>query len=67
MNLQLAYEDFILNNKINNCKLENNNITINQLQEVSKKIFVPENVCVVVVGNTNRMTKKMLRSILNEL
>lgn len=60
MNFQLAYNQFVLGKEYNPSSLKNNGETIIRLQELAKKVFVPENVCTVIVGNTRGITKKKL-------
>ena len=67
MNFQIAYNEFILNNNYKRNDLENNADTIALLKGVAKTVFRIENLCIAVVGNTNKITKKKIKEIVSEL
>lgn len=67
MNMKIAWEKYILNYKDEKMNLGINANTVEQVQLISRKIFTPENCCLVVIGNTSGITKKSIRLILEQL
>lgn len=67
MNLEIAYDEFVRGKEQIDCNLTYNEELLGNLHRVATKIFVPENACVVMVGNTKGITKKTLKTMLNKL
>lgn len=67
MNYQLAYNKLVLGQDFRSFELENNDETIMSLQRLAEKIFVENNMAVVVLGNTQRITKKSIKQIIDKL
>ena len=61
MNKKIAYEAFVMKNSEQQWLVKNDEQSREKIKALSKKIFLPENVCVVVVGNTKGLTKKQVR------
>lgn len=64
MNYQLAYQQLIFGQSSAKSNPQNNKETIDAIQTIATDIFVPANCCVVVIGNTRRLTKKRIREII---
>lgn len=67
MNFQLAYQNFVLGGEFGKEILEKSGETIHVIQNLANRIFRPCNASIVVIGNVNRISKKSIRCIINEL
>lgn len=65
MNHQIAYDTFILEDKSDD--LPHGKQILTKLEELAKIIFVPQNACLVVEGNTNGISKRSIRNIIDKL
>lgn len=67
MNFQLAYNHFVLDTNYAGFSLENDEKTIMELQNCARKLFVENNISVVVLGNTRNITKKSIANIISQI
>lgn len=67
MNFQLVYNNFVRGKEYRSSSLKNTPETILRLQELAKELFVPQNACLAVVGNTEGIKKKDVRRMLEKL
>ena len=65
MNFQIAYHKFVLDAQFGEFKIENSEATISLLKQFAGTIFAKENMCVVIVGNTKGITKKIVKEGIN--
>lgn len=67
MNFILAYYSFILG--INYYELHSDSIkeTIDDLHSIAREVFIPGNACIAVMGETDRISKNMIKKILLKL
>ena len=63
MNFQLAYHTFVLETDFGEFQIANNEDTILAIERYAQELFIMENLSIVVVGNTNRITKKSIKEI----
>lgn len=67
MNFQLAYNNFVLDMNHAGFSLKNSEKTIIELQNFAQKLFVDNNITVVVLGNTRNITKKSIVNIISQI
>lgn len=65
MNHQIAYDTFILEDESDGLSHEKQILI--KLEELARIIFVPKNVCLVVEGNTNGISKRSIKNIIDKL
>ena len=63
MNFQQAYHWLVLNERFQPFSLENTEITRNKIQELAKTVFMSQNLCVLVLGNTKGISQKSIRQV----
>lgn len=66
MNFQLAYHELVLNMDHKISGIKNDAETCERLKEFAKQIFVKNNVSVIVLGNTNKITKKSILELVDK-
>lgn len=67
MNFQLAYHTFVQETDFAALKMENSADTIAFLEKSADELFVKNNMCVVIVGNAKKITKKSIIGVLYSL
>lgn len=63
MNFQLAYHTFVLETEFGEFQIGHDEDTISAIECCARELFTLKNMCMIVVGNTKRITKKSVREI----
>ncbi len=67
MNYELAYNLFVLNEESEKFPLRNDHESILKLTEAAKKVFVPDNISVIIFGECDGVSKKSVLQVINGL
>lgn len=67
MNFQLAYHNFVLDTEFSEFKIENNSNTILRLEKCAEEIFTKDNLCIVIMGDAENVSKEAIYDIFNIL